>query len=431
MSFHHKTQSLCDICFKKVPAYTFIKNGTVFLKKECPRHGRFEEKHFWDDPEIYRKLLKIKTTDPQPANLSIALTYRCNLKCPVCYAKASEMPSKDFNPANLEKIKNYKGILLTGGEPTMRQDLPGIIKKIRNSGKRVTIFTNGLKLASKKYLRRLEEVGLSSIIIQFDTLDSGTAVYMRGQDLIEVKKRAIQNIQRIKIPLYLYSVMLKDKNSGNISKILKFAFQYPVIKMVSFNTMGTIGRCDKEDFLPTSQIVSQVCKTLGIEKSEWIESSEFLNTMDKFPYLKKRSRRIFSKCSLKCLLLKHRGKLIPITRVFDILRINREVEEAYSKGKGRFRLFLFAFSLFYREVLLNFFRNINFRIFLISALKNIKYLFGRNYSLLNPFFIVAVTVVPSLENIDQDFLKECNIYSVTPGNLSPRPACIYRVTKNK
>ena len=85
-----KTESLCSRCLKKIPAETFQNNGKIYLKKTCKEHGESTELHFWDDPEIYEFFHGLSTLKSRSNQAILNITYKCNLTCPVCYARANE-----------------------------------------------------------------------------------------------------------------------------------------------------------------------------------------------------------------------------------------------------------------------------------------------------------------------------------------------------
>ena len=78
------------------------------------------------------------------------MTQRCNLKCAHCYAQA--VTDKGQDPINTEKAKvliddlaasGAPVILFSGGEPTIRQDLPELASYATSKGMRAVISTNG------------------------------------------------------------------------------------------------------------------------------------------------------------------------------------------------------------------------------------------------------------------------------------------------
>lgn len=426
----HSTTSLCNICLKEIPARILKKDRFIYIDKECSEHGKFSSKHFWDDPEIYENLKKIKTFNPQSANLSIALTHKCNLNCPVCYARANEATLPDFPLKNLRILKKYKTALLTGGEPTTRKDLPKIIRTIRKNKKRAVIFTNGIKLANKKYLRKLVDSGLNSVILQYDSANRETMIRIRGENLVGTKLKAIRNLQKYPIPVYLYSVILKGRHPFEINKLFNLFFKYPSIKMISFNILGVLGRCNSKDFLPSSEIIKEVCKLLDITKEEWVDSSRFLNSIDALFSKRRNGRRLFSKCFLKLLFIHENRRVIPISKILNVKEINRRVEELSESNlklarKGNFFLWFLS-----DQIVLNFIINKNFRILVKKIFLNLKFLLKKRFSLANPFSFLAVTVVLNKENVDFSFLKECNDHAVSSQNISPEPACLYRIKED-
>jgi MoaA/NifB/PqqE/SkfB family radical SAM enzyme len=76
---------------------------------------------------------------------AIITTYRCNAKCDMCriYLNPTKV-AEEFNPKILEKLPdNLKRVNITGGEPTLRQDLLDIVTIMLKKAKKVDISTNG------------------------------------------------------------------------------------------------------------------------------------------------------------------------------------------------------------------------------------------------------------------------------------------------
>ena len=99
---------------------------------------------------------------------------RCNLKCVHCYAQ-----SKDIEYTNelttqqgkelIDDLAEFGApvILFSGGEPTMRKDLPELALYARSKGMRAVISTNGT-LIDKKMARVLKDIGLSYVGVSLD-----------------------------------------------------------------------------------------------------------------------------------------------------------------------------------------------------------------------------------------------------------------------
>ncbi len=119
-----------------------------------------------------------------PVYVQFYITARCNLTCKQCnirYANA------DMRECTLEEIKGIAEnfavmgvamILLTGGEPFTRQDLPEIIREFESRGIHVRMQTNGL--ATKEQIHKAIEYGGHDISISLDSLKPKTQDEING-----------------------------------------------------------------------------------------------------------------------------------------------------------------------------------------------------------------------------------------------------------
>jgi len=75
----------------------------------------------------------------------------CNLRCPFCHnvdllstnAEVDEIPWGSIEEYLLENIDFLDGVVITGGEPTLNEDLPELISRVRALGLKVKLDTNG------------------------------------------------------------------------------------------------------------------------------------------------------------------------------------------------------------------------------------------------------------------------------------------------
>jgi radical SAM protein with 4Fe4S-binding SPASM domain len=102
------------------------------------------------------------------------ITRRCNLHCAHCYSSSQDKAyagELDFQEARrlLEDLSKFKvpALLLSGGEPTCRHDLPEIVSLATSLGVRIVLSTNGT-LLSKDLVKRLSEAGLNRVGISLD-----------------------------------------------------------------------------------------------------------------------------------------------------------------------------------------------------------------------------------------------------------------------
>jgi len=102
------------------------------------------------------------------------MTRRCNLKCVHCYAQAKDIEfenelSTEEGKALIDDLANFGSpvILFSGGEPTLRKDLPELAAYAREKGTRAVISTNGT-LIDRDLAKRLKDVGLSYVGVSLD-----------------------------------------------------------------------------------------------------------------------------------------------------------------------------------------------------------------------------------------------------------------------
>lgn len=142
----HTTKSMCSQCYHEVAATITIED-MVKITKHCPVHG--DESGILEiDPAFYLETQRYNA--PIYAGHLVDVTTRCNLDCKYCYfAKGGT----DYTLAAIltECMLNKGPYILTGGEPTLRQDLPSIIAACSDVGPTM-MLTNGAGLLDKNYL---------------------------------------------------------------------------------------------------------------------------------------------------------------------------------------------------------------------------------------------------------------------------------------
>ena len=106
------------------------------------------------------------------------VTRRCNLKCVHCYAHAKDETFADElttaeGRALIDDLAAYgvPVLLLSGGEPLVRPDLPELAGYAVSKGMRAVISTNGT-LIGPAMARTLKEIGLSYVGISLDGMEA-------------------------------------------------------------------------------------------------------------------------------------------------------------------------------------------------------------------------------------------------------------------
>ncbi len=129
-------------------------------------------------------LIENTLTQKGPLYVQYYITARCNLRCQQCnviYANADKRELKTQDALhvidNLAELKTSV-LLLTGGEPFIRGDLPILAGRAIEKGMHPRIQTNGL--ASVVALSECANVGVRDISISLDSLKGGTQDQLNG-----------------------------------------------------------------------------------------------------------------------------------------------------------------------------------------------------------------------------------------------------------
>ena len=264
------TKSVCPVCLTRLDAYYSAYEDGVFLEKTCPEHGGFRIR-VWDEPLDF---LKWKTRVGQEPELNgdcpnecglcnnhiqetccvlLEVTGRCELGCPVCFASSGSHDSAQ-DPDILQIAGWYdmlmeKGgpfnIQLSGGEPTMRDDLPEIIRIGKEKGfSFFQLNTNGLRIASDDgYIEKLASAGLSTVFLQFDGFSEKTDIILRGRSVIEDKLEAVRRCREARIGVVLVPTVVRGVNDTELGAIMNYAAEnMPIVRGVHFQPISLFGR---------------------------------------------------------------------------------------------------------------------------------------------------------------------------------------------
>jgi radical SAM protein with 4Fe4S-binding SPASM domain len=173
--------------------------------------------------------LDVKTVEPftqqlsAPLRMDLALTFRCQNDCVHCYAggphKTDELSTEQWKRV-LDRLHEVGVFIVTftGGEPTLREDLPDLLKYAQNKGIVTGLVTNGRRLKDKSYVEKLENSGLDFVQV---TLESHKA---QVHDLMTTSKgswkETVSGIRNV-VPTHIYVTTNTTLSKYNASDFLK------------------------------------------------------------------------------------------------------------------------------------------------------------------------------------------------------------------
>ena len=291
-----QTQSLCPVCLKRLDAAIVLRGKSYVMKKTCPDHGSFETTVWkgsipmekWsltkERANIENPQTEIREGCPFDCGLCenhrqhtctalIELTQSCNLNCRFCFADSKNT----FSDPTIEQISAlYKSVLsasgtcniqLSGGEPTLRGDLPEIIRIGKDLGfKFIQVNTNGIRMAEEEdFVKELKSAGLDSVYLQFDGTDDEIYQKLRGKALLELKIKAIENCGKHDIGVVLVPTLVPKVNVQNVGEIINFALKHiRTVRGVHFQPVSYFGRVPNppqdDDRLTLGELMDEIEK---------------------------------------------------------------------------------------------------------------------------------------------------------------------------
>lgn len=302
-----KTRSLCPICNAVLEATITEDGGKVWLERDCPEHGHFRDL-YWSDAEMWKRFERFESLgrgveNPQrtappdgcPAYCGICtnhksttllanidLTNRCNLRCDFCFANAQacgyvyeptfEQIVEMLNLLRSEKPNPAPAVQFSGGEPTMRDDLPRIIRTAKELGfPQVQVATNGIKLAnSREYLQELKDAGLSTLYLHFDGISRETNFKLASD------RKVISNCEAVKVGVVLVPTVIKGKNDHEVGEIIRFAADHiSSIRGVNFQPIAFTGAASEEDVIRQRITIPELLDDIESQTSGIVRKDDF------------------------------------------------------------------------------------------------------------------------------------------------------------
>jgi len=431
--FIENVSCVCSKCYKVIPGNVVEINGKVFLIKDCCEK---EINLLENDANFYEAVYKpyktenhailmgdsrydkksIEAIKNSSSHFYFPLTFKCNMSCPICYNKYEPHYKSicSYNPS-LDSISSMlvghrgKHINLIGGEPTMREDLPQIIKLVAKSGNLPDLHTNGLKFLDKRYIRKLKESGLKNITLSFDGFDENAYIVFRNQKMLSKKMRILKNLKEEGMKVWLSAVIHKNLNAPEIFKLIKFtSLVKGLIRGINFMTFYHETENLKERFT-CSDVYKMIEKTTGIKVEQYIEERRF-NYNIFYLFGKLSGKKVENRFKF---LMKNRGITLKITRngvkpafgLEYLKSLNKVLEEAMS-FKNR------------RKMILHLIKNM--KVFINGDLMKMSslFLFGgldftkgsRMMSLYTNYITIKVCGVTNTRNEDLGKAAEANCF---------------------
>jgi len=375
-----QTKSICPECFTVLDATIYEKDNKVYIEKTCPEHGKYNEL-YWSDYEQYKRAEKYQKEGeglnnprtqtvkgcPQDCGICpqhkshtglaiIDVTNRCNLRCPICFANASAAgyvyePTKQQIQDMLQNLRQNSPVPATalqfsGGEPTIREDLPELVKMAKDSGFRhIEVNTNGICLArSVEYCKTLKEAGVSTVYLQFDGLTDDIYKFCRGVALLETKMKAIDNCREAGLnSIVLVMTLVKGVNDHQLGDIIRFAVEnFDVIRCINVQPVSLCGRLPEEEREKMRITIPDFMRLCEEQTDGKVKVSDFYPVPTVVPIaqaigaIKHKHYVEFTAhphCGMATYLFVENGEITPITRYGNVDKFVKTMEKIYEEAQ--------------------------------------------------------------------------------------------------
>ncbi len=158
-----------------------------------------------------------------PYRMDLAITYRCNNNCLHCYAggpkQTKELTTKEWFKV-MDKLHRLgiPQVIFTGGEPTLRDDIPSLIAYTQKLELVSGLVTNGRKLKDEAYFQSLVDAGLDHVQITLESHDPRVHDKITGSE--GSWEETVQGLKNA-IASPIYTIVNTTLNKYNVNDILK------------------------------------------------------------------------------------------------------------------------------------------------------------------------------------------------------------------
>ncbi len=407
LGWPRQTDSLCPTCVKEarqqilsgerdyrelitshigeIKASIVERNGQIWMEKECPRHGKFEDMMAVDSKFLEHIEAMFPGRDLPAHNdtglhnhgsssikhgrgsvLTVDLTNRCNMMCDPCFMDANQVGfvhelsfddiKEILDNAIQIKPRRQMSIQFSGGEPTMSPHFFDAIRYARKVGyNSVQCATNGIEFAkSKEFARQAAEAGLRYAYLQFDGIGNDANGHRKIGNLFDIKLRAIENMHEAGIEIVLVATLVNGITNDQVGPIVKFATENPgKISFVSFQPVSFTGR--DEDITPErrqrqrytlSHMAQDVKKQTGYTEPtrDWFPIS-LMGAFADFADLVHGPNAQWGQMSCGChpncgvgtamMVHKHTKELAPVPQFINIPQLVRDMQKVTDAGRGK------------------------------------------------------------------------------------------------
>ena len=209
-------------------------------------------------------------------DLRISVTDRCNLRCVYCMPAEGMawLPKDDL--LTYEEITRFarvclahgvEGIRLTGGEPTVRMDLPVLVRMLHDlqPGLDLSITTNGLKLVAMA--EELRDAGLRRVNVSLDTLDPRRFHQIARRDRFHEVIAGLEAARRVGFgPIKVNAVLMRGFNEDEAVPLARWGRENDYeVRFIEWMPLDFQHGWSREKLVPAAEILAAIHAEFPLE----------------------------------------------------------------------------------------------------------------------------------------------------------------------
>ena len=247
----YKVDTICPRCLKPLAGEIVAREGRVYLERECPEHGvdvypiAGDAERFRRNADVYFRRRPAASAGSRKRSLTLHLTDRCDIECPICFTARDEQAADGPTPEAVREIlKEHRAprVALFGGEPLVYKRLDELVSIICRAGSMPVLYTNGVALAKGDRAARLYAAGLREVHLQFDGFRAETCRLLRGEDLVDRKMSAFEKCVEAGFRIVFEVTCTQKTEPAEIRELIDFALENRAVTGLVFRTLGIVGR---------------------------------------------------------------------------------------------------------------------------------------------------------------------------------------------
>lgn len=200
--------------------------------------------------------------------VAVDITHRCNMACRNCYVPNRTIPDLDATWLSgiFARLPRGRFVRLVGAEPTMREDLPELIRDVKHHGHHPVLLTNGLKLADGEYLRELKDAGLSLAYLSFNGgFEDALYEEIDGARCATLKIRAMENLTAQHVYTSVGMIVVRGVNEHQVGPVLRDVVRRRNVREFHLRSIGAMGRYMDNPPLTLDELLHVFAEAAGVD----------------------------------------------------------------------------------------------------------------------------------------------------------------------